>query len=601
MSANPSYFHEDDVVGKFYDARLMRRMLEFIRPYWLLATLAVLLVIMGMGLFIVNPYILGRVVDEGIKPGNLQAISRFAVIYLMIEILVFLFGYVQQYLLVYVGQKVMFDLRSRVFGHLQKMPIPFFDHNPVGRLVTRTTNDVASLAELFSAGLVVVIGDVFLIIGISVALVLLQPTLGMATLTVIPVLILAAMYFQRRFREVYRAVRSRIARVNSALSENISGMKIIKIFHCEEERSAKFEALNSDHRDAQLSSIFYHSLLAPLVTVVNAIAIVIILLLGGRMIEQGTLTIGVLVSFIAYAHNFFHPIRDITEKIGIFQSAMASAERVFGLLDQPEDVPLTAGETPATLNGEIVFDRVNFAYEPGKPVLQDISFEIAAGESVALVGHTGAGKTTITALLNRFYEIDGGRILIDGRDISGLSKAFLRRNIVVIQQEVFIFSGNVRENIRLWSPDISPETVAAAARETNAETFITAMAGGYQAELNERGSNLSAGQRQLLAFARALCADPRILILDEATSSVDTETERAIQAAIARLTKGRTSLIVAHRLSTIQSCDRVLVFHQGRLVESGKHDQLLAQKGYYYRLHQLQFRESTLNGTGTSA
>lgn len=590
MSDNPSYFHEDEVVGKFYDARLMRRMLEFVRPYWFIATLGVLMVVLGMGLFIVNPYILGRVVDEGIKPGNLKAVWRFACIYLAIEVLVFLFGYLQQYLLCYVGQKVMFDLRGRVFSHLQEMPIPFFDHNPVGRLVTRTTNDVASLAELFSAGLVVVIGDVFLIVGIAVAMLFLQPTLGMATLTVLPVLILSAMFFQRRFREVYRLVRSRIARVNSALSENISGMKVIKIFHCEEDRSSKFERLNADHREAQLSSIFYHSLLAPLVTIVNAVAVIIILIVGGRMIEQGTVTIGVLVSFLAYAQNFFHPIRDITEKIGIFQSAMASAERVFGLLDQQRDVPADLGEWPEILHGDIVFDRVNFSYEPGKPVLHEISFDIKAGESVALVGHTGAGKTTITSLLNRFYEISGGRILLDGRDISGLAKGYLRRRIVVIQQEVFIFSGSVRDNIRLWSPEISHETVAAAARETNAADFIQAMPGGFEAQLTERGSNISVGQRQLLAFARALCADPGILILDEATSSVDTETERAIQSAISRLTKGRTSLIVAHRLSTIQSCDRVLVFHLGRLVESGKHDDLLALKGYYFRLHQLQFR-----------
>ncbi len=586
------FFQDDTISGKVYDSRLVKRLFPFAEPYSKLIIAALVLVLGGMGLFLCNPYILGKVVDLGIKPGNRETIGLLAGIFLILEILIFFTGTLQNYLLRYIGQKIMFDIRAELFSHIQRMPVVFFDRNPVGRLVTRTTNDVAALAELFSSGLVVVIGDIFLVVGIAITLVALEPSLGLATLSTVPLLVVAAWYFQTRLRDAYRQVRGCIAKVNSAISENLSGVRIVQIFNREAVQAEKFDLLNSAHREAQLSSVFNHAMLAPVVTVVNAIAVVVILLLGGNMVVNGTISIGLLISFLAYTQHFFSPIRDITEKVSFFQTAMASAERVVGLLDQPEDVPVDLGDRLIDLRGEIVFESVGFAYQPEKPVLKNLSFSIKPGESVAIVGQTGAGKTTIASLLNRFYEIDQGRILLDGRDIKTLSKSFLRKNIVVIQQDVFLFSGNILENIRLWNEEISRSQVEKAVVEAHAEEFIRKVPGNLEGEILERGGNLSSGQRQLIAFARAMCAQPRILILDEATSSVDTETERVIQIAIEKLTQGRTSLIIAHRLSTIQKCDRILVFHHGTLAEDGTHEDLLSRRGVYFRLHELQFKEN---------
>lgn len=588
------FFSDDQNLGKVYDSRLVARLLPFIKPYALPAGVAVILVILGMSLFLVNPYILGKVVDLGIKPRDPGMITKLAVLYALIELFVFLLTAAQNYLLRYVGQKVMYDIRALVFSHLQRMSISFFDRNPVGRLVTRTSNDVASLGDLFSSGLVVVLGDIVLIFGIAGALLFLQPRLGIAVLSVIPILIATTYLFQNNLREAYRSVRLRIARVNAALSEGISGIRLVQIFNGEKEQELKFEALNRDHRDAQISSVFCHAMLAPAVTLVNALAIIIILLLGGSMVTERQISLGTLISFLAYVQYFFFPIRDLTEKISFFQSAMAAAERVFGLMDEPEESPLHEGASLPDLHGEIRFDKVRFAYQEDKPVLRDLSFHIRPGQSIALVGQTGAGKTTIASLLNRFYEIQGGTICIDGHDIKTLAKSFLRKNIVIIQQDVFIFSGDITENIRLWNPDISPEKVREAAIEANAAKFIDRLPQGFATELAERGGNLSTGQRQLLAFSRVLANQPRILVLDEATSSVDSETEKAIQDAIARITSGRTSLIIAHRLSTIRQCDRILVLHHGALVEEGTHEELLSRRGYYWKLYELQFK----NGNG---
>jgi len=586
-----TYFQEDEIVGKIYDSRLINRLLPYLKPYLLPMILAISCVILGMGMFLVNPYILGRVVDLGIKPKDMDTIKRLAYVYGGIEVFVFLFAYCQNYLLQYVGQKVMFDIRTQLFAHLQRLPVSFFDKNPVGRLVTRTTNDVAALSELFSAGIVVVIGDIFVILGIATTLVFLQPVLGIATLSTIPMLILAAYYFQSRFRTAYRNARAAIARVNASLSESISGIKVIQIFNRQVEREIKFDALNSNHRECQLVSIFYHALFTPIMTVINALTIAIILLLGGSMVLDGKVSIGVLVSFLAYAQHFFYPIRDISEKVSVFQSAMASAERVFGLLDEKEEVGLVEGKTLAGVKGKIEFKSVNFSYVQNRPVLKNLSFTVYSGESVAIVGHTGAGKTTIASLLNRFYDFQDGEILIDEVDIRTIAKKFLRGCTGVIQQDVFIFSGNVLENIRLWNDRISLEAVEKIADEVDAGEFIRNLPGGFESEIYERGANLSGGQRQLLSFARALCADPKILILDEATSSVDTGTEKIIQKAISKLINGRTCLIIAHRLSTIRHCDRILVLHKGVLVEAGTHEELLTRKGYYHKLHEIQFKE----------
>ncbi len=627
-----SYFQEDEIVGKIYDARLVRRIFGYLAPYRRRAALAVFFVICSMSLFIVNPWLLGKIVDQGIKKADLLFIRNLSLLYLGIEILVYLSTCAGHYLLQWVGQNVMYDLRSQLFAHLQRLPVAFFDRNPVGRLVTRTTNDVAAMSELFSAGIVVVVGDVVLIVGIALALLWQHLFLGVMTLITIPLLIAAAWFFQSRIRDAYRLVRVRIARVNASLSEGISGVKVVQIFNREAQQIERFDVLNTSHREAQLQSLFYHAVFTPVVTVINAITIVIILLIGGGMVQRGEVSLGTLVSFLAYAQHFFFPIRDISEKVSIFQSAMASAERVFGLLEEAEEpidenppVARASADTdteprekssdtptlkpgspdsaaartdvkPTTIQGGITFENVSFAYVPGEPVLKGLSFSIDACQSIALVGHTGAGKTTIASLLNRFYDIQEGRILIDGRDIRSFDRRELRRQIALIQQDVFIFSGNVLENIRLWNPGYDETWVAQVAAEVHAHDFISRLPAGYKSEIYERGTNLSAGQRQLLSFARALCTRPRILILDEATSSVDSDTEKAIQDAILKLTRGRTCLIIAHRLSTIRHCDRILVLHQGRLVESGTHDELLAKKGTYYKLYELQFKDQNGNG-----
>ncbi|RCK75993.1 MAG: Lipid A export ATP-binding/permease protein MsbA [Candidatus Ozemobacter sibiricus] len=583
------FFSDDEVVGRFYDARLIKRLLGYVGRYAALAVLALVLVLTGMGLFLVNPWLLGRIVDLGIRGRDADMLVKLGCLYGAVELLIFVVTYAHNYLLQVIGQRVMYDLRAEFFSHLQRMPLPFFDRNPVGRLVTRVTNDIATLAELFSSGIVMVIGDLVLIIGIAATLIGLQPTLGLATLSTVPLLAVAAWFFQTRIRMAFREVRTRIARVNAALSENLSGIRVIQIFTQEARRARRFDELNASHRDAQLDSVFYHSLFTPTVTIINAVCIVVVLLLGGHMHQTGALSLGLLVSFLTYAQNFFHPIRNISEKVTIFQSAMASAERVFALLDEPEESGCREGAALGEVRGEIVFDRVSFSYTGTHEVLHEISFTVAPGQSVAIVGHTGAGKTTITALLNRMYEVTRGRILLDGRDLRDIAKFDLRRRIAVIHQDVFLFADTVLENIRLWDPAVPPERVEQIAREIGADPFIRALPHGYRTELQERGANLSTGQRQLISFARALCADPAILVLDEATSSIDSESEKIIQEAIKTLTRGRTCLIIAHRLSTIRHCDRILVLHQGHLVESGTHDELLARRSFYHKLYELQF------------
>ncbi|MBF0545037.1 MAG: ABC transporter ATP-binding protein [Candidatus Riflebacteria bacterium] len=584
-----AYIQEDEDPGKIYDGRLFRRLLPFLKPWTFPACFAVVMVIGGMTLFLFNPYIIGRVIDEGIKPRNQSVIIRLSFIYLGIEILVYLFYCVQNYLLQYVGQKVMYDLRVKLFSHLQRLPASFFDKNPVGRLVTRITNDTASLSELFSSGLVIVLGDIFLVFGIAVALLCIQPKLGLATLSTCPLLILSAWYFQDRIRTAYRKVRLKIALLNGALSENISGIRVIQVFSCEEKCAKKFDSLNIEHTDAQLESLFHHSVFTPVITIINGLTITIILFMGGKMLLAGEISTGIFVSFISYVQHFFFPIRDMSEKATIFQSAMAAAEKIFNLLDEKVEISIDEGISEVELEGKIDFKGVQFSYIPGQKVLKGISFSVKPGQSVAIVGHTGAGKTTIASLLNRTYEIDGGEILIDNRDLRDYSKNFLRQNIALIQQEVFLFSGNAFENIRLWNEKISRERVEEIAVEINADKFILNMPNGFDSEILERGVNLSAGQRQLIAFARAMAFNPKILILDEATSSVDSNTEKLIQEAIKKLILGRTSIVIAHRLSTIKNCEKILVMHHGRLVEEGTHESLLEKNGYYKKLYELQF------------
>ncbi|MBF0407986.1 MAG: ABC transporter ATP-binding protein [Candidatus Riflebacteria bacterium] len=623
-----AYIQEDDVRGKIYDSKLFRRLLPFIKPYTLSASAAIFLVVAGMLLFLVNPYIIGRVIDDGIKAKSHETIVKLSIFYIIIELLVYIAACIQNYLLQYTGQKIMYDIRFELFSHLQSLPAVFFDKNPIGRLVTRITNDTASLSELFSSGLVVVIGDIVMIAGIAFALIFLQPKLAFYTLSTTPVLFFCAWYFQKRIREAYREVRLKIASLNAALSENISGMRIIQIFNREEVMAQKFDKLNCEHADSQLNSLFYYSLFPPVITIINGLTMTIILFFGGKMVMSGEISTGILVSFISYLQHFFHPIRNISEKSTIFQSAMAAAEKIFSLLDEQTepsaeisgnehliatssnasttcleflrkddnckhsaDEQVNVDNGQSSIRGNISFENVGFSYTSGQPVLKNLSFNVSEGESIAIVGHTGAGKTTVASLLNRFYEINSGRILIDGKSISEYSAKFLRSNIAVIQQEVFIFSGDILENIRLWNQNISPEKVGEVFQTLDAADFIKQLPEGLETPIMERGTNLSAGQRQLIAFARALVFNPKILILDEATSSIDSESEKLIQSAIRKLICGRTSLIIAHRLSTINNCNRILVMHNGKLVESGSHEKLIQKSGYYRKLYDLQFKE----------
>lgn len=599
---------------KGYDAELMRRLLAYLRPYRWLAALAVLLLLGTAGLTLVGPALTQRALDVAVPARDTGLLLRLALLLLGALLLEFCLDYGQAYLTSWMGQRVMADLRLQLFSHLQRLSVPYFDRHPVGRLMTRVTSDVETLNELFSSGVVTVFGDVFTLIAIVTMMLAVDWRLALVAFAVIPLMILVAAKFRSQVRSTFRDIRTRLARLNAFLQEHISGMRVIQLFGRERAEADAFAAINRDHLRAHLRSITIYAVFFPVVEFLGSVALALLLLYGGGRILDQTLTIGVLAAFLQLTRRFFQPLQDLSEKYNLLQSAMASSERIFRLLDTQPTVRIA--DTPVRLSspvrGELAFEDVWFRYDGGSTpqgdgpgdggelvaevagddhgwVLRGVSFRASPGQTVALVGQTGAGKTTIISLLLRFYDPVRGRITLDGVDIRNLDPADLRGLIGFVQQDLFLFTGDILRNLVL-DAGVGAEVAQAGARRVGAHRFIERLPGGYGHVLGERGRNLSVGERQLLSFARALARDPRILVLDEATSSVDTEAELEIQRAVAELMTGRTSLVVAHRLSTILHADEILVLHYGEVRERGTHHGLLAQGGLYQRLYELQLR-----------
>ena len=583
-------YHEEEILGKAYDSRLMKRLLTFLRPYKWNVVIAIILLLLIAFADLAGPFLTKVAIDKYIALGDLNGLAKIALLYAAILIFAFIVHFAEVYITMWIGQNVMYDIRMKVFSHIQRLPLSFFDRNPIGRLVTRLTNDVEALNDILSSGVVAIFGDIFILVGIIVIMLKLHWQLALITFSILPFLIFATFLFRSKVRESYRKIRTRIARINVYLQENITGMDVVQIFNRERKNFERFDHYNKEHLDTQIQTIFYYSVFSPTVELISAIAIGLIIWYGGLQILSHSLTIGVLIAFIQYAQRFFRPIRDLSEKYNIMQAAMASSERIFKLLDEEEQVITPVKKVDVlSCRGEIEFQNVWFSYNEDEYVLKDVSFKAASGEKIAIVGATGAGKTSIINLIVRLYEPTKGRILLDSVDTSRLDLHVLRRHIGIVLQDVFLFAGSVTENIRLGNNDISETRLRQAAKEVNAHQFIEKLPNAYAQELAERGSTLSVGQRQLLSFARALAFDPEVLILDEATSNVDTETEALIQKAIARLMADRTSIIIAHRLSTIQNVDRIIALHKGKIREVGTHRELLAKRGIYYRLYQMQY------------
>lgn len=586
--------HEEEVLGKAYDARLMRRLVAYLRPYWVQVAIAVVAIIGSAGGQLAQPYLTKVAIDRYIATGDLSGLTGIAILYLLILVGAFLLDYLNTCTMQLTGQRIVFDLRMDIFTHLQELDLRYYDRNPVGRLMTRVTTDVDVLNDLFTGGVVAIFGDVFTLAGIMIVMLSMNWRLALVAFSVLPLIVLVTQWFRRNVRESYRTVRGLIARINAFLQENITGMSTVQLFRRETMNFDRFDRIDRDHRDANIESIFFYAVFYPAIEIIGALAASLIIWYGGIKVLGGALTLGALVAFLQYSSRFFRPISDISDKFNILQSAMASSERIFQLLDTPVGIQPPARPTlrPADATGHVVFDHVWFAYNDQDYVLKDVSFEVAPGQRVGIVGATGAGKSTIINLLLRFYDVSKGRILVDGVDIRELDPADLRKLCGLVLQDVHLFSGTIGANVRLGNDEIDDAAVRRAVEAVHADRFVAQLPKGLESPVAERGSTLSVGQKQLLSFARALAFDPRILILDEATSSVDTETELLIHDALLRLMAGRTTIAIAHRLSTIQDMDQILVLHKGQLREAGTHQQLLAARGIYYRLFQLQYKEA---------
>ncbi len=605
MSDEVRQYHEEAAIGKTYDLRLAKRLLRYLRPYWRLAAVALVLTVLTNALISTQPYFTKMAVDDFITPRNVDGIWLFALAFFGVFLLRFVFSYVQEILLNKVGQRVMYDLRSEIFSKLQRQEVAYYDKNPVGRIITRLTSDVDALNELFTSGVIDVLGDLVIIVAIITWMFVLDWKLAVVTLLTVPLLFAATNWFRKRARVGFDKVRTRNARLNAFLQEYISGAQTVQLMNAESKAQNRFAEINDDYRAANIETIYYYAIFYPLVDFIGAVGIAVVIFafgyehLAGLSAAGAAVSVGILAAFIQYSLQLFQPIRDLSDKFNILQAAIVASHRIFLILDL--DVAITTPETPKRTGkavGTIEFRNVWFAYKDDDWVIKDLSFKIEAGESIALVGHTGSGKTTVTNLLMRFYDVQKGHILLDGVDIREWDLKDLRANFAVVLQDVFLFSGSIADNIRLGSEAIDDARVEWAAREVNADKFIEQLDGKYDFSVRERGAGLSVGQKQLVSFARALAYDPKLLILDEATSSIDTETEELIQQAVDRVMDGRTSLVVAHRLSTIQSCDRIFVFHHGELRESGTHNDLLLKRGLYWRLYQLQYSAEPADTVG---
>jgi len=606
-----SNLHEEEALGKAYDSRLMRRLLQYMKPYKWRVAIALVMVAIVTPLELAPPAIFQKAIDKYFVPFTKHTIPEGAawagiiwlsVLFLGVLTFDFLAQYAQIRIMQRVGQQTMYDMRGEIFGHMQRLPMSYFDRNPVGRLVTRVTTDVDALNDLFAAGVVTMINDFFLLVVMAGWLFYIDKRLALDTLAVLPGILIVTMIFRKFVRDANRRIRTAIARINAFLQEYISGMSVVQLFNRESKAMEEFGKRNRDNMLAWRDAILAYALFYPAVEFLSFATIALIFWSGGNRILHGGLSLGVLTAFTMYAQRFFRPIQDLSEKFNILQSAMAASERIFKLLDEPVLVKSDPNAIPLDHpRGEIEFRNVWFSYrnvtEPAEEdwVLRDVSFRVNPGQTIAIVGHTGAGKTTLISLLLRFYDVQRGQILLDGKDIRTIQLQDLRRQFGIVLQDPFLFTGTIESNICLGTPGITRSTVESAVDEIGLGDFVRSLPEGVGASVNERGSTLSVGQRQLINFARALAHNPRFLILDEATSSVDTKTELLIREALGRLLSGRTALVIAHRLSTIQHADRILVFHKGRLREQGAHQQLLAERGIYYRLYQLQYKEQELH------
>ncbi len=577
---------QDDAIAKGYDATLMRRLLQYLRPYWLWVIVAFIAIVGGSLADLVQPWLTAKAIDDHIAVKDLEGLWRLGRWFLLILITSFVFEYIQTSVMQTVGQKILHTVRRDVFTHLQRLDVKFYDRNPVGRLMTRVTTDVDALNDMFSSGVVTVFGDLIMLFGIVAIMIAMDWRLALVAFSVLPFIAWATAWFRRNVRENYRQVRGLVAKLNAFLQEHLTGMGTVQLFSQQARSYRQFETINREHRDVNIQSIYYYALFYPIIEVLAALSGALIILAGGWWALEDQVSIGVLVAFLQYSRRFFQPISDLSEKFNILQAAMAASERIFGLLDTPVEMPTPAASADRRFGGpgRIEFDRVWFAYKDDEFVLRDVSFVAEPGQRIGIVGATGSGKTTIISLLLRFYDVTQGRILVDDIDVREWPLEQLRTRFGLVLQDVHLFSGTISSNIRLGREDISDEAVWQAAKAVHADRFIDLLPQGYDTPVAERGATLSVGQKQLLSFARALAFDPAVLVLDEATSSIDTETEGLIQDALHTLMAGRTVFAIAHRLSTIQDMDHILVVHKGKIRESGTHQELLALGGIYCKL-----------------